>query len=170
MVPAVGRYIGLPFLLIAAILQSTIVPEIRVGDGGPDLLLLLVLSWTMLAGMEESIFWALAGGIFQDLLNGIPTGTSALALVILVFAVDAIVGEVERNNLVFPLVVAGGGTVAYHLLLVVLYTLVGRSVSLGQTLAYGTFPTLIFNVILILPLFRIAGAVFAGSRPHHVTF
>jgi rod shape-determining protein MreD len=165
----VGRYLSLPILLVAAILQSTIVPEIRIGSGGPDLILMLVLSWTMLADIEEGVYWAVVGGVIQDLINGIPTGTSALALVIVAFVVSMALGPIGRSNLIIPPLVAVAATVGYHVLMAALLAAFGRSVPLVYMLTYVTLPTALFNIILMLPLFRLMGAVFQASRPRRVT-
>jgi rod shape-determining protein MreD len=165
----VGRYISLPILFIAAILQSTIVPEIRIGEGGPDLILMLVLSWMMLADLQEGLVWAVVGGILQDLVNGLPTGTSALALVAIAFLVNLVLGPVARSNLVIPPVVLAVGTVAYHVLLMALFAILGRPVPIGYTLIHVTLPTVVFNTVLILPVYRLMGAVYGASRPRRVT-
>ncbi len=164
-----GRYISLPILFIAAILQSTIVPEIRIGEGGPDLILMLVLSWMMLADLQEGIVWAMVGGILQDLVNGLPTGTSALALVVVASLVNLVVGPVARNNFVVPPVVIAVGTVVYHLLLIGLFAILGRPVVISYTLIHVTLPTVVFNAILTLPVYRLMGAAYGASRPRRVT-
>jgi len=165
----VTRYISLPILIIAAILQSTIIPEIRIGGGGPDLIVMLVVSWTLLAGIEEGTVWALIGGVVQDLLNGTPTGTSALALVALVFLITLALRPVSRKNLVVPPLVAAAGTALYHLMLIVMLTVVGHPVAISYSLPYVTLPTVLFNTVLMLPVFRVMGAVYESSRPRRVT-
>jgi rod shape-determining protein MreD len=165
----VGRYLSLPILLVAVILQSTIVPEIRIGSGGPDLILMLVLSWTLLAGIEEGVYWAIVGGILQDLINGVPTGTSALALVVAAFAINLTLGSVGRSNLIVPPIVAVVGTVIYQFLLAAMLAAFGRPVPISYVLAYVMLPTALFNVILMLPIFRLMGIVFGASRPRRVT-
>jgi rod shape-determining protein MreD len=165
----VGRYIALPILLIAAVIQSTIVPEIRIGSGGPDLVLMLVLSWTLLADIEEGVVWAIVGGVVQDLINGVPLGTSALALVIVAFAVNLAIRTVAWNNLIVPLPVAAVGTVVYHLILFVLLAILGRRISMLYMLTSVTLPTLVYNVVLMLVVFRLAGLMYRASRPRRVT-
>ncbi len=164
-----GRYISVPILLIAVVLQSTVVPEIRIGNGGPDLVLMLVLSWAMLSGVEEGLVWAMAGGIMQDLINGTPTGTSALALVLIVLLVNVTVGVTARNNLISPPLVAILGTVVYHLIMLGLLAALGRGVPVGYALTYVTLPTVTFNAILMLPIYRLMGVLFEASRPRRVT-
>src|SRR5690348_2943350 len=95
-------------------------PIIRIGGGSPDLVLMIVLSWTMLTGLEEGLIWAVVGGVLQDVVTGLPTGTTALALVVIAGFVHFVLGPVHRNNLIFPPIVIAAGTVAYHLVLVVI--------------------------------------------------
>lgn len=166
---SVGRYLSLPFLVVAVILQSTLMPELQVRGGRADLLFMLVLSWTLLAGTEEGIVWALVGGALQDLVTGMPVGTSALALVIVMYGVGLVIRDVGRANVLIPPLAAGGGTAVYHLLLMGLYAVLGRPASLGYNLLNVTLPTVLFNTILVLPVFRVMGVVFEASRPRRVT-
>ncbi len=170
-----GRYLSFPILVVVVVLQSTLVPIIRIGGGGPDLLLMVVLSWTMLAGLEEGLIWAMVGGILQDLVIGLPTGTTALALVILAGLTSFVFGPVGSGNLVIPPIVLAVGTVLYELLLGITLAVLGRLSVMGQVadinyvLTYITLPTLMYNVILILPIFRVMGLIFKASRPSRVS-
>lgn len=164
-----GRYLSLPILVIAAILQSTIVPAIRVGGGGPDLILMAVLCWMLLAGTEEGIVWAMVGGIVQDLISGIPTGTSALALVVVAFGVNLAFGTIARNNIIIPPIVAALGSIVYHLILIVLLSILGHNVAIAYVLMYVTLPTVVFNFVLMLAIFRLLGIAFNASRPRRVS-
>lgn len=152
-----GRYLSLLVLPLAAILQSTVVPLVRVAGGGPDLVLLLVLSWTLLSGPEEGALWAVVGGISQDLLMGFPTGTTALALVVAVGLASVALRQVAPGNLILPPLAGIAATGAYHVTLIVLFTFIGRSVGIGYTLVYVTLPSMLFNALLILPIFRTLG-------------
>src|SRR4051812_3511294 len=130
---------------------------------------MLVLSWTLLADTEEGMIWAVVGGVIQDLTTGLPTGTSALALVVVAFTANIVLGPVGRGNVIFPPIVIVVGTVLYHLLLIVLLAVLGRGVTFNYALTYITFPTVVFNLVLILPVFRVMGVIFEASRPHRVT-
>ena len=57
---------GILALVLAAIVQSTAAQHL---DGGPrpDLVLLLVLAWSMLRGLTEGIIGGIAGGLALDL-------------------------------------------------------------------------------------------------------
>ncbi|HLA45125.1 MAG TPA: rod shape-determining protein MreD, partial [Aggregatilineales bacterium] len=77
-------YIGFPLLLLAAIIDASVLVQIRYLNGQPALLLMLVISWALLNDLPESLPWAVMGGIFADLLSVSLLGTSSLALVMAV--------------------------------------------------------------------------------------
>ncbi len=103
--------------------------------------------------------WAVIGGVLKDTLSIAPLGTSALGMVIVVFVADSLFGTVRRNNLVVPPLVvavrdrdlspgdsggfADGGVWSAHW---------------RQGYLYVTLPTMVYNLILILPVFRAVGS------------
>jgi len=161
-----SNYIGVPLLFLAAILNASVMPEFRLGEGAPDLVFLLVISWALLADLPDALTWAVLGGVLQDWLSITPLGTSALGLVVVAFTADTLFGQVSRRNLLIPPLVAAVGTVIYHIGVIGGLWLTGTSVPLGQGLFYVTLPTVIYNTILILPVFRLMGIVYRWLHPH----
>ena len=100
---------------------------------------------------------------------------AALALVVMVGLTRAVLGEVGSGNLILPPVVLGIGTLVYELVLGIVLAVLGRLSVMGQVadinyvLTYITLPTLMYNVILILPIFRVMGLIFKASRPSRVS-
>lgn len=163
-----GRYIGIPLLILAAILDATLMAEMRIGGGAPDLVFLLVVSWALLSTVQEAMLWAVIGGVLKDTLSVAPLGTSALGMVMVAFAADSLFGDVRRNNLVIPPAVAAAGTLVYHLGILAVLQIAGYGVAIGEGLRYVTLPTMIYHVILILPVFRAAGLIHQWLTPRRV--
>ena len=69
--------IALP--LVAALLQSAVVPFISIGGARPNLPFLMAGSWSLAAGAGEGVWWAFIGGLAADLLSGGPLGAFAVA-------------------------------------------------------------------------------------------
>jgi len=86
-----------------------------------------------------------------------------------------VLGPVHRNNLILPPIVLAAGTVLYQFVLAVILAALGRLSVMGQVgdfsyvLTYITLPTLVYDTILILPVYRVMGLVFKASRPSRVT-
>lgn len=160
-----GSYVGIPILIIAAVLNATVMPEFRIGGGAPDLVLIIVVSWALLADVREAMLWSVVGGVLQDWLSVAPVGTSALGLVVIVFAANATFGRVSRNNVLVPPLVAAAGTVVYHLIVLSVLWAVGVNVPIERGLSYVTIPSLFYNALLIIPVFRLMGQLSLWLHP-----
>lgn len=161
-----SNYVGIPILALAAVLNATVMAEFRLGSGAPDLVFMLVVSWALLADLRAALGWAVIGGIMQDGLSLAPLGTSSLGLVLVVFAADSIFGQPQRINVLIPPLVAAGGLVVYHLCIILVLRLSeGLTVPLGQSLFYVTLPAVIYNTILIVPIYRIMAGIYKGLQP-----
>ena len=55
-------YLLVPFLLVVALFQTTVLPELTVLGIKPELMLLSVLAWSLLRGVEEGLVWAFVDG------------------------------------------------------------------------------------------------------------
>lgn len=162
------RYIGIPILILAAILDATVMAEFRIGNGAPDLVFLLVISWALLANLRDAMFWAVVGGVAQDMFSVAPLGASALGLVVVVFLSDLAFGQISRRNILIPPLVALVGTVIYHLGIILALQMVSISVPLTRGLVYVTVPTLVYNTILIIPVFRLVARIHFWLTPRRV--
>ncbi len=162
------RYIGIPILIIAALLNATVMAELRIGNGGPDLVFMLVISWALLVDLRDAMYWAVIGGVLQDMFSIAPLGTSALGLVIVAFVADLLFGQISRRNVLIPPLVAAAGTVIYHLSTLLALQIVNIDVPLGRGLLYVTLPTVVFNTLLIVPVFRGLGQLHFWLTPRRI--
>jgi hypothetical protein len=71
-------------------------------------------------------------------------------------------------NILPPLLIVSAGTVIYHLGILAVLRLSGYVVPIGLSLSYVTLPTMIYNTVLIVPVFRLAGILYGGLHPRHI--
>lgn len=161
-------YLSIPVLAVIVLVQSTIVPEIRFAGGMPDLVLLMVLSISMIVGLEQGLLWAIVGGVLQDLISAVPVGTTALALVGAVTVVHVLFGQIGPRRVLYPLAAIIGATMVAHAVTLGVLLVVGYAVPLGQTLRYVTLPSLVYNMLVLLPIYRVVGAFYTAGRSRRV--
>lgn len=68
--------------LLAALLETSVLPELTIGGLKPDLLLVMAVVVAMVIGFEDGLVWAFVGGLLVDALSGRPLGATALALLL----------------------------------------------------------------------------------------
>lgn len=148
-----GNFLSFPILILAAILQATLVPQIRVLGGGPDLVYLLVLSWAINAELDSAVLWAFVGGISLDLLSSQPTGTSVVGMLLLVFAISGLGQQVYRIGIVVLVGLVIVGTIVQQVIILLIVLLTGQPVDLLLSVGYIIAPTILYNLAFILPIY-----------------
>lgn len=154
-----GGFLSLPILALVVVLQTTLVPQIRLWDGGPDLVFLCVLAWSIHAPLEESVAWALVGGIMQDLMSVAPLGMSSIGLVLIVFAVHSIARQVNRVGIIILAGLVLAGSLFQQMMVWSLFAVWGFQVNLVDDFGFVIVPTIIYNLALIWPVYAILRVV-----------
>ena len=160
-------YFTIPFLLLVAIFQANAAPRLAVGSARPDLMLLSVVSWSLLAafrareleygdeapslmrGINDGVVWAFVGGMFLDLLSSGPLGANALALMVTALAAGVIGVRVSGAAPILAPLMAALGTLIYHLVYLAVLALTGQPVFLDVYMNRFILPGVVFNLALV---------------------
>ena len=104
------------FLLLSvlALLQGTLLPQVKVLGTQPDLVLLTVVSWSLLCGAEEGMMWALIGGLALDLLSSAQLGVNTLPLLLISFLAGLWQRGIVRLDVLVPLLAIPIATLVYQ--------------------------------------------------------
>jgi rod shape-determining protein MreD len=164
----IALLVGLPLLILAAVLQSTALVHLRVLDGTLDLTLLLVLGWTLAGDWRGGMLWGLMGGLCLDLLSGAPLGTAALGLVLMAYFASLTEGRFWHSHILLPLATILLGTVGLHLIYLIVLRLNGETVNVGLALARITLPTVVLNTAGMLPIYHAMRWLRRGVYPEPV--
>lgn len=157
--------LGIPLLMVAAVIDASVLSHVRYLNGQPSLLLIIIVSWALLNAYPESMPWAVIGGIFADLLSVAPLGASSVGFVLVVWGVSSIFGRVGRRNLLFPPLAAVIATLIYSSVLAALLIVSGWSIPLGDAGLRWVLPSVAFNFLGIIFVFRIMGILVEFFRP-----
>jgi len=78
--------------LLAALLETTVLPEIPIAGATPDLVLVVAVTATLMLGIEDGLIAAFLGGLLTDMLiPERPLGAATLSL-LLVLAYPLVLG------------------------------------------------------------------------------
>jgi rod shape-determining protein MreD len=136
-------------LLFAALLQSTVLPLFRVAGVKPDLVLLIVISWSLLRGSREGIRWGFLGGLCLDLFSGAPLGASSVGLMTASLLTGQGETNIFRGNVLLPVLFAPVGTVVYYGALLIIFELTGQSQPIFRSFGQIVLPAAIMNAATI---------------------
>lgn len=156
---------GFPVLMLAAVIDASVLVQVRYLNGQPSLLLMILVSWALLNELRDALPWAILGGIFADLLSVAPLGASSLGYVLVMLALASLFGRVGRRNLLFPPLAALLATVIYQSVILVMLILTGWTMPLPGVALRWMLPSLVFNLIGVVIVFRVMGSIVEFFRP-----
>lgn len=154
--------LSLPVLVLAILLQTTFMPQIRIFGGQPDLVLLVVLAWAIYSRLEVNVTWAFVGGIASDVMSAAPTGASVIGLLCMVFFIDRVKEQLFGVNIVIVMALTLLGTVVQQTIFLMVLAFSGFSVRLVEQFFYVMLPTLIYNVVFIIPIYMFVRRIQRG--------
>jgi rod shape-determining protein MreD len=119
--------------VVAALLESSVLPELTIAGAKPDLVLVLAVATTTMIAVEDGFAWAFVGGLMLDLLTPArQVGATAFTLLVLV-------GVAAAAGRVFP-----HRRIAVTVLLVLVLSVVYQyliSGALGLTTGLSAWPS-----------------------------
>lgn len=161
-----GNFLSVILLPLAAILQASLIPQFFPDGGGPNLVFLVVLSWSFNATfLGQSIIWALLGGILLDLFSVAPVGISSVPMVMIVFFSSGVGLQLYRFGLLWLIALTTVTTLVQEISVLLLIDLSealgfipstrGFSPTLIEDFSTVVLPTLFYNLIWIIPVYVI---------------
>jgi rod shape-determining protein MreD len=138
--------------VVAALLQASVVPYLRLGGATPDLVLVVVLLWGSFGVFDAAMLAAFIGGIVIDALMLRPLGSTSFVLLLAAAAVTLVSRTGARTRLPLLVLSAFVLAVATALLWNVVYGALAGPVPapdpLGPVITDAIFTTAIYVVIL----------------------
>jgi len=151
--------VGIVIPLAAAVLQVTALRYLVAGEVTPDLVALVAVAWTLIAGPGEGIWWAFAGGLVADLLGGSALGATTVALLPVTLAFGLRDRSAGEPAVLPAAALIGLGAAAHQAVLAVVLLAVGRALppfglmvglALGAGIYTGTLALVMYPVLRLL--------------------
>ncbi|HEX5501622.1 MAG TPA: rod shape-determining protein MreD [Thermomicrobiales bacterium] len=150
----IPRVLCAAFLVTLAYVQAAILPLVGVLGIMPNLLLVTLLLWSMAREPREGLLWALAAGLFLDLLSQSRLGVNALALLPVVAIGWASRSRYFRSGLLFPLVMTVAATLAHDTTRAAVLAATGAAVAPVGVARLGILGALL-NLLVVPPLYGV---------------
>jgi rod shape-determining protein MreD len=148
-------YLSLLILTITVIIQGTLLARLRFYGASPNLLLVVVVCWSLLHTVSEGLVWAFAGGLGVDLIAGLPLGTTPLALMPTCFLAGLGRSSIFTSSVLLPAFLVALATLIFGWINLILLSLRGAPVDWAGSALRVMLPELALNVLLVLVIYPI---------------
>jgi rod shape-determining protein MreD len=103
-------------VLVALLLESTVLAPVRVGGVGPDLLVVAVVAVGLASGAVSGALFGFWAGLLADLLLDLPVGVSALVYTVVGYTVGTLRAYMVSGSAMMPAMLSAAASVASALL------------------------------------------------------
>ncbi len=156
-------------LVGAALIQATLSPYIKINGVHPDLVLLLVIGWTILRGLEEGVVWSLLGGISLDFLSGAPFGVFSLTLLLVTVTTSLFHGRMFGSSIVIPLILTFPLSLLFNGAALFFLSFLGHPVAWTAAFYVILLPNALFNTGVMLLVFSLLYMLNRWLNPQPIT-
>jgi rod shape-determining protein MreD len=146
-------YLALIILSFAVVIQGTLLSRVRILGISPNLLLVVVVCWSLAHGVADGLIWAFIGGLGVDLIAGLPLGTSSLALMPTCFLAGIGRNSVFTHSVFWPMLLVALATPLHGWIVLLILQFLGMPVDWVNTTARVILPELVLNVLLTIPVY-----------------
>jgi len=163
--PATLRALALDVLraaglvLLATLLQVTVVPDLVLFGGRPDVVVLVVVSIALLRGPGAGAIAGFVAGLLFDALGLGVIGATSLVLVAVGWRVGLYGERGKETAPVRPLIAVCVATLAAEWAALTIAALIGVGPGLGAPLVVAVIPTAMLNVLLAIGVFPLIRSV-----------
>ncbi len=133
--------------VVAGLLELTVVPHLSVYGAHPHPVVVFGVIWTVAAGIESGLVWAIAGGLLLDVLAPRPMGSTAFALLVSVAGASISARALARVRPFAPIPLVFIFSLVNSLLLLVVYGALRTPIPAADPI--GTLlPGAVFDTVL----------------------
>ena len=153
---------------ITMMLQNSIISRLQMLNGAADLVLLVLISWILQADEKRHWQWGLLAGLLVGISSAIPFWVPVLGYVSFVLIVTWMQRRVWQVPIWLLLISTFFGTVLIYGLEIFYRWLTAVPLDLVEVLNVVLLPSLVINMIVVLPVYFFIGEITKRLFPKEV--
>jgi len=147
--------LGIVFMFGAALLQITLVTRITLLQGVADLVLLTLIAWMMQPGTKPDWRWGIPAGLMMGYASALPDWVLWAGYLGAAFICQLLRRRIWQGQLLSLLSITLLGTLTIHLVTLVYLFMSAHPMDALEALNLITVPSMLLNLIFILPIYAI---------------
>jgi hypothetical protein len=145
--------IAFPLLLLAVILQSAVVSQIKLLSGFADLPLLVLGAWALQDRVKTAWHWAALGCAMLAFVSVMPLPVLVVGYLAVIFTAQTLQRRVWQAPLLAMFSVTFISTLFIHLLSYVALSVLGTPLGFYDVMGLIILPSLLLNMLFSIPIY-----------------
>lgn len=151
--------IGFVSLVLATILQSTLVIRFNLLKGAGDLVLLVLIAWMLHENTKAHWQWCVMAGFMIGFISEIPFWVTVFGYLLVMFLVHFLMKYVWQTPIMILFFITLAGSVIVLWLDFLYLVIFGANLPIWDTFNLVILPSVVLNLILVLPVYAVIGEV-----------
>jgi rod shape-determining protein MreD len=147
--------IAVPVIILAVMLQSTVIGSIKLLSGFADLPLVMLAAWALQEEVDTAWHWAVATGALVGFLSNIPWPVPVVSYLVVVALAQMFQRRVWQAPLLAMFSVTFLGTIVLYAVSLLVLRLSGVPLSIADVLGLLALPGILLNLLLAIPVYAV---------------
>jgi rod shape-determining protein MreD len=147
--------ISIPIMIFLLMLQTGIISHLPLLNGTADLILLVLVAWSLQAKVNNAWFWALVAGGLVSLVSATPYFAPLIGYLVVTGLGQFLQKRIWQTPILAMFMVTFVGTFAYQGILFIALVVKGVPLNWRECLQLVVLPSLLLNMALAIPVHSI---------------
>lgn len=133
-------------------LQTGVVSKINLLSGSADLVMTILVAWSLQERVNSAWYWAVTGGLMVGFVSGVPWYLALIGYLFVVGVSRLMHHRIWQAPLLSSFVSIFFGTIGFQLLTIGYLLLMGGSFLFSESLSLVVLPSTLLNLLLVIPI------------------
>ena len=147
--------IAVPIILLALILQSSVISRIYLLSGVADLPLVMLAAWALQENVDSGWHWAAALGLLVGFVSAVPWYVPVISYLLVVALAQVLQRRVWQAPLLAMFSITFLGTIILNVLTYIVLRIGGTVMPIEDVLGLLILPGVLLNMLLAIPVYTI---------------
>jgi len=145
--------VAFPVLALALILQMAVASRLSLLSGSADLVLLVLVAWSLQGRVDSAWQWSVLGGVMVGVASGLPLIVPVLGYLAATGLARLVLRRVWETPILAMLIVVFFGTLIYQILSLSWALFAGGSYPVQDAFSLIILPSVLLNIVLAIPVY-----------------
>lgn len=145
--------IAFPILILCAILQSAVISRLVLLNGYADLVLVVIIAWSLQEKVKYGWFWGLLAGIIISIISATPIPVILVGYMFAILLAKTLQNRIWQAPVLSMMLVTLIGTGTLLGVEILILELSGINLALIQSLTRVVLPSILLNLLLAAPVY-----------------
>jgi hypothetical protein len=161
-------FLALPVLGLALMLQTGIVSRINLLSGSADLVMTILVAWSLQERVNSAWYWAITAGLMVGFVSGLPWYLPLSGYLLVVGISRLMHQRIWQAPLLASFVSVFLGTFGFHLLTIGYLLLMGGTFKFSDSISLIILPSTLLNLLLVIPMYYLIKDLAEWVHPSEV--